>query len=217
MVWPDQRERFRRLSEAVKLIRKLWTTDFVEWDGEYYHVKGATLYDKPPIPIPIYVAATGPAAAKFAGRQAEGFICTSGKGIELYRDTLLPAVREGAAAEQRDYNDVEKTIELKVSFDQDRQKALDDCRFWAPLALPAEDKQDIHSPRDLEERATKVEHPERRWMVSDDPEEQLEQLATYIDLGFTHLIFHSPASDQAQFMKLYASQVIPRIRERWGQ
>ena len=32
--WPDQRERFRRLSEATKLIKKLWSEDFVEWEGE---------------------------------------------------------------------------------------------------------------------------------------------------------------------------------------
>jgi len=52
--------------------------------------------------VPIYIGASGPAAAKLAGRLAEGFICTSGKGMELYRDTLLPAVREGAEAAARD-------------------------------------------------------------------------------------------------------------------
>ncbi|HEX6547278.1 MAG TPA: glucose-6-phosphate dehydrogenase (coenzyme-F420) [Candidatus Dormibacteraeota bacterium] len=214
--WPDQRERFRRLSEAVKLIRTLWTQDFVEWNGEYYRVRGATLYDKPPQPVPIYVAATGPTAAKFAGRQAEGFICTSGKGMELYTETLLPAVREGAEAEGRDYEHIEKTIEVKVSFDSDRRKALEDTRFWAPLALPAADKQDVHNPKELEERARKVEHPESRWLVSDDPEEHVEQLRPYLDLGFTHLVFHSPAEDQSRFLQLYAKEVLPRLRERWG-
>src|SRR5262249_61991208 len=96
--WPDSRERFRRLSEATKLIRRLWTEDFVEFEGEYYGVRGATVYDRPERPVPIYVAATGKVAASFAGRQGDGFICTSGKGMELYRDVLLPAVRAGAGA-----------------------------------------------------------------------------------------------------------------------
>jgi coenzyme F420-dependent glucose-6-phosphate dehydrogenase len=214
--WPDARERFRRLSEAVKLIRRLWTEDFVEFDGEYYQVRGATVYDRPEQPVPIYVAATGEVAAKFAGRQADGFICTSGKGLELYRDRLLPAVREGAQAAGRDFDAIEKTIEVKVSFDPDGDKALADCGIWAALALPAEDKVDVHNPREMEERARTVANPERRWLVATDPDEHVEQIAPYVELGFTHLVFHSPADDQERFLRVYAEQVVPRLRERWG-
>ena len=216
IVWPDQRERFRRMSEATKLIRRLWSEDFVEWDGEYYQVRGATVYDRPEAMVPIYVGASGPAAAKFAGRQAEGFICTSGKGIELYRDTLLPALREGAEAAGRDQAAIEKTIEVKVSYDHDRGRALADTRIWAALALPAEDKVDVHNPREMEERARGVEHPERRWLVSDNPEEHLEQIRPYLELGFTHLVFHAPGDDQSRFLELYSEEILPRLRERFA-
>jgi coenzyme F420-dependent glucose-6-phosphate dehydrogenase len=214
--WPDQRERFRRLSEAVRLIKKLWSEDFVEWDGEYYKTKGVTVYDKPEQAVPIYIAATGPAAAKLAGRYGEGFICTSGKGFDLYRDTLLPAVREGAEAAGRDFQRIDKMIEVKVSFDTDRQKALEDTKIWAALALPAEDKVDVHNPKEMEERAKKVEHPETRWLVSDDPEEHVEQIRPYIELGFTHLVFHAPGDDQARFLQLYAKEILPRLRDRFA-
>jgi coenzyme F420-dependent glucose-6-phosphate dehydrogenase len=56
----------------------------------------------------------------------------------------------------------------------------------------------------------------RRWLVSNDPEEHLEQLRPYVELGFDHLVFHSPGNDQSRFLKLYGSQILPRIRERWG-
>ena len=214
--WPEPRERFRRMSEAVKLIRRLWTEEFVEFEGEYYRVRGATVYDRPERPVPIYVAATGEVAAKFAGRQADGFICTSGKGLELYRDKLLPAVREGARAAGRDYDGIEKTIEVKVSFDTDRARALADTRIWAALALPAEDKVGVHNPKEMEERAAKVTNPESRWLVCDDPEEHVSQIAPYLELGFTHLVFHAPGDDQARFLRLYAGQILPRLRERWG-
>jgi coenzyme F420-dependent glucose-6-phosphate dehydrogenase len=214
--WPEPRERFRRLSEATKLIKRLWTEEFVQHEGEYYKVRGATVYDRPEQPVPIYVAATGEVAARFAGRQAEGFICTSGKGIELYRDKLLPAVREGAGAAGRDYEQIEKMIEIKVAYDTDRDRALADTRIWAALALPAEDKVGVHSPKDMEERATRVTDPERRWLVSSDPDEHLEQLRPYLELGFTHLVFHFPGDDQAGFLRRYAEQILPRLRERWG-
>ena len=35
-----------------------------------------------------------------------------------------------------------------------------------------------------------------RWLVSADPDEHLEQLAPYVDYGFTHLVFHFPGDDQ---------------------
>jgi len=214
--WPEPRERFRRMSEATKLIRRLWTEEFVEFEGEYYHVRGATVYDRPDEPVPIYVAATGEVAARFAGRQADGFICTSGKGIELYRDRLLPAVREGAQAAGREYDGIEKTIEVKVSFDTDRARALADTRIWAALALPAEDKVGVHSPKDMEERARNVPDPERRWLVSSDPDEHVEQIGPYLELGFSHLVFHHPGDDQERFLRLYAERILPRLRERWG-
>jgi coenzyme F420-dependent glucose-6-phosphate dehydrogenase len=214
--WPESRERFRRLSEAIRLIRKLWTEDFVEFEGEYYRVNGATVYDRPEQPVPIYIAATGPVAARLAGRQGDGFICTSGKGIELYRDQLLPAVREGAEAAGRDYDAIEKTIEVKVSYDTDLGRALADTRIWAALALSAEEKVGVHNPRDMEERAAAVTDPERRWLVSCSPEEHLQQIAPYLELGFTHLVFHFPGDDQARSLRLYAEQIVPRLRERWG-
>jgi coenzyme F420-dependent glucose-6-phosphate dehydrogenase len=68
----------------------------------------------------------------------------------------------------------------------------------------------------MEARAAKVTDPERRWLVSDDPEEHIEQLAPYLELGFRHLVFHAPGDDQARFLRLYSEQILPRLRERWG-
>src|SRR5258708_2771680 len=34
--WPSTKERLARLREAVVLIRRLWTEDFVTFEGEYY-------------------------------------------------------------------------------------------------------------------------------------------------------------------------------------
>ncbi|MDQ6771673.1 MAG: glucose-6-phosphate dehydrogenase (coenzyme-F420) [Candidatus Dormibacteraeota bacterium] len=214
--WPEFRERFRRLSEAVRLIRLLMTEEEVQFEGEYYQVKGATVYDRPEQPVPIYVGASGEVAAKFAGKKADGFICTSGKGPELYREKLLPAVRAGAEAAGRDFEAIEKMIEVKVAYDHDRDRAVADTRIWAALALPPEDKANIHSPREMEARAAKVEHPESRWIVSTDPDEHIERIAPYLDLGFTHLVFHAPGDDQERFLRTYAAEILPRLRARWG-
>jgi len=215
--WPDNKERFARLREAVKLIKLLWSGESVTFDGEFYHTRKATIYDKPFEPIPIYVGAGGPQVAKYAGRAGDGLICTSGKGMELYSEQLLPSFAEGASAEGRDPSRLEKMIEVKVSYDTDHSRAMEDTKIWAALALPAEVKAGVDDPREMERLAREVEDvAHRRWLVSNDPEEHLEQLRPYVELGFDHLVFHSPGNDQARFLKLYGSQILPRIRERWG-
>ena len=55
-----------------------------------------------------------------------------------------------------------------------------------------------------------------RWIVSNDPDEQVEKIAPYVGLGFRHLVFHAPGPDQARFLKLYGEQVLPRLRKRFG-
>lgn len=215
--WPPAKERLARLREAVALIRKLWTDELVSFEGQYYRTRNATIYDRPDTPVPIYISAGGPVAAKFAGRSGDGFICTSGKGDALYRDQLLPSVEEGAKAANRDPESIERTIEIKVSFDTDRDRALADTRIWAALALPAEDKVAIHDAREMERRAEAVaDQAHRRWLVSNDVDEHLEQIRPYIELGFTHLVFHAPGDDQPRFLKLYSQEILPRIRQRWG-
>ncbi|TMB95514.1 MAG: glucose-6-phosphate dehydrogenase (coenzyme-F420) [Chloroflexi bacterium] len=217
IAWSDNKERFARLREAVKLIRLLWTEDSVTFDGEYYHTRNATIYDKPTAPIPVYVGAGGPQVAKYGGRAGDGLICTSGKGMELYSEQLLPSFAEGAASEGRDVGKLDKMIEVKVSYDTDRGRAMEDTKIWAALALPADVKAGVDDPREMERLARQAEgEAHKRWLVSSDPEEHLEQLRPYLELGFTHLVFHAPGNDQARFMKLYGSQILPRIRERWG-
>src|SRR5213595_436662 len=59
MRWPEFKERFARLREAIALIRRLWREERVTFEGEYYRTANATIYDRPDTPVPIYVAAAG--------------------------------------------------------------------------------------------------------------------------------------------------------------
>lgn len=215
--WPDQKERFARLKESLVLIGRLFREESVSFDGQFYRTHSATVYDRPETPVPVYIAGSGPAAARLAGRIGEGFICTSGKGQELYTETLIPAVAEGVAAAERDAGAVEMTIEMKVSFDVDKARAMEDTKVWSALALSGEQKMGVEDPREMERLAKGVEDiAHRRWLVSDDPEEHVEQIRPYVEWGFRHLVFHFPGDDQERAMALYAEHVLPRLRGRFG-
>ncbi len=214
VAWPEFKERFARLREAVRLIRLLWTGERIDFEGEYYRLHQATLYDRPEIPVPIYVAAGGPMVARYAGRVGDGFICTSGKGAELYVDTLMPAVAEGQAKAGRSEATLDRMIEIKLSYDRDPQRALDDTRFWAPLALSAEQKHSIHDPIDMEAAADQlpIETVASRWIVASSPQEAMAAIQPYVEWGFTHLVFHGPGHDQERFLTQFAEDVLPSLR-----
>lgn len=218
MVWPDFKERFARLREAVTLMRRLWTEDRVTFDGQYYHTQSATIYDRPAAPVPIYIAAAGALIAKYAGRMGDGLICTSGKAPALYTDTLLPKVAEGLSEATHKAHDYARMIEVKVSFDTDMKRAMEDTRHWAVLALTPEEKVAVEDPAEMERLAAglSAERAASRWIVSTDPDEHVERIGYYVNLGFRHLVFHAPGPDQARFIRLYAEHVLPRLRRQFG-
>ena len=214
LTWPEGKERFARFREAVALIRRLWAEERVTFEGEYYRTENVTVYDRPEQPVPIYLAGSGPAATRYAGRVGDGYITTSGKAVELYTETLLPAVAEGAAKAGRTVSDLDMMIEVKVSFDHDRDAAMEATKYWGALALTPEQKASVHDPVEMQRLADElpVERTASRFIVSTDPDEHVAQIKRYHDLGFTHLVFHAPGPDQERFLRLYGDEILPRLR-----
>ena len=212
--WPEFKERFARLRESVDLMRQLWTGDRVNFEGEYYSTVDASIYDRPETPIPVYIAAGGPLVARYAGRAGDGFICTSGKGMTLYTEELIPAVKEGAEKAGRSCDTIDRMIEIKLSYDTSAETALENTRFWAPLALSKEQKHDITDPIEMERAADAlpIETIASRWIVGSDADAVVAKINEYVDAGFTHLVFHAPGQDQRRFLDLFEKDLAPRLR-----
>jgi coenzyme F420-dependent glucose-6-phosphate dehydrogenase len=213
--WPEFKERFARLREAIDLIRELWTKESVSWDGQFYKTVDASIYDRPDTPPKIYVAAGGPLVAKYAGRVGDGFIATSGKGMDLYTEKLMPAVKEGTEKAGRDFQQTDRMLEVKVSYDRDPKDALENTRFWAPLSLTPEQKHSVGSATEMERLADElpIEQVAARWIVASDPDEVVKQLQPYVDAGFNHLVMHGPGHDQERFLTQFTSDVVPLLRK----
>ena len=109
------------------------------------------------------------------------------------------------------------TIEMKVSFDTDRARAFEDTKVWSALALSGEQKMGVEDPREMERLAKGVEDiAHRRWLVSDDPDEHVEQIRPYIEWGFRHLVFHFPGTTRNGPWPFTPSTILPRLRDRFG-
>ena len=212
--FPGAKERRMRLAESITLMRRLWTEERVDFDGTYYRTEKATVYDRPESPVPIYVAASGPLAAKLAGRVGDGFICTSGKDPELYR-TLLAAVAEGAESVGRSPDALRRMIEIKVSYDRDLNTAFTNCHWWAALALSSDQKTGVDDALEMERLAEEnVDRAHTRFIVSDDAESVVDQIGSYLDLGFNDLVLHGPGGDQGRFLEQFTTDVLPGLRDR---
>ena len=213
--WPEFKERYARLRESVRLMRALWSGDRVSFDGDYYSTHDASIYDVPEGSIPIYIAAGGPMMAKYAGRTGDGIIVTSGKGRELYVDGLVPAMKEGLEISHRQLDDIDRMIEIKLSYEETDEAAIENTRFWAPLSLSKEQKHDIHDPIEMERAADAlpIEQVAKRWITGSDPDAVVAQIKEYVDWGFNHLVFHAPGHDQERFMTLFERDLAPRLRE----
>jgi coenzyme F420-dependent glucose-6-phosphate dehydrogenase len=210
--FPGRKERRLKMAEAIEVMRKLWSEERVDFDGDYYKLRRATIYDRPETPAPIYVAASGPLAAKLAGRVGDGFICTSGKDPDLYVN-LLDGVREGAEKARRDYEAIHRMIEVKVSYDRDLEVAVKACEWWAALALTPEEKEGVEDPVEMERLADNaLDRAHTRFIVSDNPQEIADKIRPYVDLGFHELVFHFPGNDQRRYIDEFAADVFPLLR-----
>lgn len=136
---------------------------------------------------------------------------TSGKAPELYSDVLLPALREGVEKASRSMNDLDRLIEMKVSFDPDEERARQDTRFWAALALKPDQKAGVEDPLEMQRLADElpIELAASRWTVSRDPDVHVQRIGAYLDLGFRHLVFHAPGHDQERFSGCTANRCYP--------
>jgi len=86
--------------------------------------------------------------------------------------------------------------------------------FWGALALTPEQKSGVDDPVEMQRLADElpVERTASRFIVSTDPDEHVAAIKRYVDLGFTHLVFHAPGPDQDRFLRLYGAEILPRLR-----
>ena len=210
--WPSNTEKFERLKEAIYLIRKLWTGDWVNFKGNYYWVRDSKLYTKPSNHIPLYLAGIGKQSARLAGEQADGFV-TNELDIGVIRDKLFPSLKEGAINTGKDYDSLEKVLFLPASYHEDKQKALESIRFWRGALIKAFFDVDVHDPRKIQENGQIIgdDTLEKMYLVISTAEEGIEKLKKYIELGFTEIVLTNSSPNRNEFVKLISEKISPHF------
>jgi coenzyme F420-dependent glucose-6-phosphate dehydrogenase len=211
--WPSNLERFQRLKEAIHLIKKLWTEEWVNFRGQYYWVKDSNLYTRPQRPIPLYIAGLKPQSAQLAGEEGDGFI-TNELDVESIKNKLLPAVKEGTRRSGKDYDSIEKILFIPASYDEDLQKALQSIRFWRGAMIKAFFEVDVHDPRIIEENAQVIgdDTLQEMLLVISNAEEGIMKLQKYIDLGFNEIVLINSSPNREKLINLIAEKIAPEFK-----
>jgi alkanesulfonate monooxygenase SsuD/methylene tetrahydromethanopterin reductase-like flavin-dependent oxidoreductase (luciferase family) len=79
-----------RFEECVRVMRALWTGEYVDFDGEFYHLDGWTSRPVPPRRIPILVGGHGPIQMRRIGQIADGWL-THGNSVPTLKQDFEPA------------------------------------------------------------------------------------------------------------------------------
>jgi coenzyme F420-dependent glucose-6-phosphate dehydrogenase len=216
--WPSNIERFERLKEAIALIKKLWTEEWVDFNGKYYWVKDSNLYTKPQKPIPLFIAAMKPQAARLAGEEGDGLV-TNELNLENLKNKVLPAFKEGVEksgdSSKKDYYDsLTKAVFMPASYDQDKDKTIKSIAFWKGAMIKAFFEADIHDPREIQENGQVVGNDtmEQMAFIISNAEEGIKKIKQYTDLGFTDIVLINSSPNRNNLVRLLSQEIIPQVR-----
>jgi G6PDH family F420-dependent oxidoreductase len=201
--WPTVDVRLEMLEEAVEIMRRLWTEEFVSHYGKHYTVDTARIYTRPDAPLPIYMSGFGPEATDVAARIADGYITTSPD------DRLLTRFRQNGGG------DKPAQAGFKVSYAPTEEEGIEQAhRIWGNAGLPGELAQVLPSPRHFEQATQLVTREQTAASVTcgPKPDDHVAAFKPYVEAGFDEIYVANMGPHSVDMMKLYRDEVLPELR-----
>ena len=206
VAWPEKAERNARLRECADIIRALLNGETVSHYGRVTAVE-CKLYSLPKSPPLLLGAAVTESTAEFVGRWADGLLTVSGKSDQVRK--VVEAFRRGGGAGKPLFMQV--GLNWAPSDDEALQSAHEQWRY---NVLGGEVNWELRSPNDFD-TATRFVRPEdmrESLLISSDPNQHVEWLSEFIELGFEELQLHQVGRDQHRFVDAFGAKVLPQLR-----
>jgi alkanesulfonate monooxygenase SsuD/methylene tetrahydromethanopterin reductase-like flavin-dependent oxidoreductase (luciferase family) len=197
--------RIERLEEAVQIVRKMWTEQSTTFHGTYYQVDRALNYPKPvqkPHP-PILVGGEGDRLLKVVAKFADR--CNFNGPLENYKRKLEMLLKHCANI-GRDLKEIERTILADLVIQKTSAKAQAFLRKMHENGL-------LYGGY-LGDGRFNSSSPDKYKAINvvGNPEECIEQLRSYREIGVNYFLFYFPMSGQIEAMQIFADQVMPELR-----
>jgi coenzyme F420-dependent glucose-6-phosphate dehydrogenase len=207
--WPEWGERIERLTEAVTLIRELWSRDdYFTFNGKYFPMRDVTLCTKPKTRIPIYIAAMGPKAATLAGRHGDNL--TTIRSPETCRNVIFPKFNEGIRLQGKKPDEAERMVLVNMAIGDPKETIGKLRSGWAGIL--AKGAYDDPDPRHIEASATTVKENMIReyFQLLPKVEDLVGLVREYQEAGADHVVLETgPYPD---LIRSIARLVLPHVR-----
>lgn len=196
--WPPFDVRMEMLSEAVTVMRDLWTGEEITHYGDHYTVENARLFTLPEQPPPVYVSATGPKSARAAGEFADGLVSTApdSEVVETY-------LEDGEGP---------RYAQVTVCYADSESAARETAAEWWPnAALTGELSQVLPTPAHFEQavKMATVEDIAENVVCGPDPEDHIAEIEEFADAGFDHVYVHQVGPEQQAAIDFYEEAILP--------
>ncbi len=201
--WPPVDVRREMLEEAVEIIRLLWQGGVQSYRGAHHTLESARLYTLPPKAPRIMVAASGPKAARLAGRIGDGFVTTDPD------PALLRTFRRSGGRGKPSF--VEVTVCWARSERAARRTAHE---VWALSALEGPLFTEIAQPEHFEAAFKPITEAQVAEAVvcGPDPARHLAAIRQATRAGYDHVCVHQIGPDQEGFIRFYEREIFPKLR-----
>ena len=202
--WPNAGVRREMLTEAVDLMRQLWTGEVIDHRGTHYTCDNARIYTLPERAPEVWVSGFGPAATRLAGEIGDGYVTTSPDTelLDLFRETSGGKPAMGG---------------LKAAWAATEEEGVEHAhRLWATSGLPGELAQILPTPKHFEQAAELVtpEMTRSSLVCGPDIDRHTAALVEYVDAGFEEVYVANIGPHYREMISRFGSEVLPAVRER---
>lgn len=206
--WPSVDTRQSMLEEAVEIIRELHTGELVTFDGEYFRVDSARIWDAPDEGVPIGIAVSGAESIERFAPLADHMIAVEPEH-ELVRG--WDAAHDGESR---------KIGQIPISWDPDLETAVDRAHEqfrWFGGGWPV--NADLPTPAGFEAASKFVRTDDVAEAIACGPD--LDALAEsalpFLEAGFTDIaIVQIGDEQQERFLAEAAEPLLERLRALGG-
>jgi len=193
--FPSSKARIERLSEAVEIVKKMWTEEKASYNGKHYTIQDAACEPKPvqkPHP-PIIIGGGGEkltlkVTARHADRYDWGFI----PSVEEYKHKMK-VLEKHCDAVGRSFDEIEKSCWPvgQIFIGEDRKELKKKILQLTPKGVSLEDFM--------------------RTSFVGTPEEFIKQIQQYLNLGVTHFMLFFGDLPDIGGLRLFAEKVVQKI------
>ncbi len=201
--WPRAGIRREMLTEAVEIMRGLWTGETLNHRGDYYEVENARLFDPPDGPVPVVVSGYGPESVTLAAQIGDGYW-----GNKPEREVIEQFESDGGSGP--------RYAQINLCWAADESEARKTVHeIWPNGAIVGQLSQDLPTWNHFEQAAEMVTEDDAAegTPCGPDVEPVVDLARQYVDAGYDHVYFHQIGPDQDGFLRFWSDELSPALSE----